>query len=262
METAADQDLLDMAQARLLRMREELKVTEPRGLNSLSTGLTEIMQSCRRKSEELRNSGMILFPIAEPEEEPRPVSILSSCGVDRKYRDCTYENFQGGAKLVENIKRLVESGKSIVLSGNTGCGKTHLAVAMMAEFLKTRLDALFVTLPDLLLEIRSSFSERSTNTEKSLVEWCSTKQFMVLDDLGAEKPSEFTVATLYLIFDRRIRQERQTIITTNLMNLDAITEYAGARIASRISEMELINVNMPDYRKRRKDTNQWNQGRP
>jgi len=255
-ESAADQDLLDKAQTRLLRMREERKVTEPHGLNLLPTALTEAIAGCRRKSEALQESGALILP-AERQEEPKSGSILSYCGVDRKYRNCTFEGFQGGAMLVERLRRLTEAGKSVILAGNTGCGKTHLAVAMMSKFLKGgSISALFVTLPELLLEIRSSFSEKSMTTEKSLVEQFSTKQFLVLDDLGAEKPSEFTVATLYLILDRRIRQERQTIITTNLTNMDAITEYAGARIASRISEMELINVNMPDYRKRRKDTSQ------
>jgi len=252
MATATDQQILETAQAKLLHMREEHKATDLRGRSLQYSDLTEAIASCRRKSEALRESGAFIVSDSQ-REEPKSGSILSYCGVDRKYRNCTFESFRGGAQLVEKLRRLTEGGQSVILSGNTGCGKTHLAVAMMSEFLKGKsISALFVTLPELLLEIRSSFSERSTTTEKSLVERFSSKQFLVLDDLGAEKPSEFTVATLYLILDRRIRQERQTIITTNLMNMDAITEYAGARIASRISEMELIKVNMPDYRKLRK----------
>jgi len=239
-------------------MREEHKVTGAPGLSPPFTDLIEAIERCRQKSDELRKSGVILFPGTEEQEEPKPVSILGSCGVDRKYRDCTFESFKGGARLVEDLKCLASHGKSILLTGNTGTGKTHLAVAMMAEFIKCRLDALFVTLPDLLLEIRSAFSEKSTITEKALVEWYSTKQFMVLDDLGAEKPSEFTVATLYLILDRRIRQERQTIITTNL-TIGEIAEYSSARIASRISEMDTIKVNMPDYRKMRQGRNHVSQ---
>jgi len=225
-------------------------VTETPGPSLLSTDLNEIIDNCKKKSADLINSGVIIFPGAE-EVEVRPVSILGACGVDKKYRSCSFDTFQGGRKLIEDLKRLTNEGKSVILTGNTGSGKTHLAVSMMAEFVKGRFDALFVTLPDLLLEIRDSFSGKSSITEKAIVEWYSTKQFLVLDDVGAEKPSEFTVSTLYLILDRRIRQERQTIITTNL-DMRGIEEYAGARIASRISEMENIKVNMPDYRKARK----------
>lgn len=214
--------------------------------------LNDVIESCKKRAAECQESGLIIFPGTEEREERKPVSILGACGVDKKYRGCTFGNFQGGARLTKDLKRLAAEGKSVLLSGGTGCGKTHLAVAMMVEFLKSNHDALFVTLPDLLLEIRSSFSEKSGTTEKGLVEWFSTKQLLVLDDVGAEKPSEFTVATLFLILDRRIRQERQTIITTNLQAMRDIEEHAGARIVSRISEMEFIKVNMPDYRKVRK----------
>ena len=181
-----------------------------------------------------------------------PISILSCRGVDKKYQECRFDNFRGGSHLGRDLKRLISEGKSIVLSGNTGCGKTHLAAAMMAEYLKHQntTEEFFITIPDLLLEIRTSFSEKSETTEKEIVERFAAYQLLVLDDLGAEKPTEHTVATLSLILDRRIRQERQTIITTNL-SLDAVAEYSNARIASRISGMECIAINMPDYRKKR-----------
>jgi len=228
---------------------------ETPGLNPLSMALTEQIERCRVKSDELQKSGVIIFPGDDAQKEAKPVSRLGVCGVDRKYRNCSFDNFQGGAKLVGILKHLAAEGKSVLLTGNTGCGKTHLAVSMMNEFIKHSQDALFVTLPELLLEIRSSFYGSSGTTEKALVDWYSTRQFLVLDDLGAEKPSEFTVATLYLILDRRIRQERQTVITTNLKTMEEIEQYAGSRIASRISEMELITVNMPDYRKMRRRGN-------
>jgi DNA replication protein DnaC len=73
---------------------------------------------------------------------------------------------------------------------------------------------------------------------------------LCLDDLGAEKTTEYAITTLYLIIDRRIRNEMQTIITTNL-SLDEIEATLGARIASRLAEMKIIKINMPDYRKKR-----------
>ena len=194
-----------------------------------------------------------MFPACEQETQDRPKSIVSLCGVDKKYQACSFDNFRGGERLKEVLRQMAAEGESIILCGSTGCGKTHLAVAMLAEWLKKsgNMNALFITTPDLLLEIRSSFSDRATMTEKELVEHYSTRQLMVLDDLGAEKPTEHAIATLSLILDRRIRQERQTIITTNL-TVEEIEAYTNARIASRISEMKNVAVNMPDYRKRRR----------
>jgi len=227
-------------------------VTDPPGLSRLNTDLLEIIENCKRKAAEHQKNGVIVFPAQANREDMKPRSMMSRCGVDRKYESCSFANFHGADKLKADLSRLVEGGKSVMITGNTGCGKTHLSVAMLAEYIKGHGDsALFVTLPDLLLEIRASFSDRATRTEKELVDCYSTNQFLVLDDLGAEKPTEFTVATLSLILDRRIRQNRQTVITTNL-TLEAIEGYSNARIASRISEMEQIRISMPDYRKRRR----------
>jgi len=74
--------------------------------------------------------------------------------------------------------------------------------------------------------------------------------FLIIDDLGAEKSTEFSITTLYIILDRRIRELKTTIITTNL-SMSQIEEHLGARIASRLSEMKNIKINMPDHRKRR-----------
>lgn len=220
---------------------------EPHGRGQLNTDLTDIIERCKIKSEENQKNGVISFP---KEAEDRPKSLLSYAGVDKKYITCTFESFHGAERLKEDLSRMANNGVSVLLTGGTGSGKTHLAVAMLAGYLKNHADALFITLPDMLLEIRSAFSDKSTTTEKGLVELYSSRQFMVLDDLGAEKPSEFTVSALSLILDRRIRQEKQTVITTNL-SMEAIEEYSSSRIASRISEMEVIKVNMPDYRKKR-----------
>jgi len=248
METATVNQELIAAQERLLAKRQDLKAMENPGLSSPNTDLTEIIERCKQKA---KDSGVIDFPATAKEEKPK--SLLAHCGVDKKYLQCSFENFQGGEKIKADLLHLTRSGKSVLLAGNTGCGKTHLSVAMLAEYLKHgKHDALFIALPDLLLEIRSSFSDKGLMTEKELVDLYSSKPFLVLDDMGAEKPTEFTVATLSLILDRRIRQERQTIITTNLISIKAIEEYSSARIASRISEMETVKVSMPDYRKKRK----------
>jgi DNA replication protein DnaC len=77
------------------------------------------------------------------------------------------------------------------------------------------------------------------------------KPFLVLDDLGAEKDSEHALTTLYLIIDRRNRDELPTVVTTNYTP-DEIESRLGARIASRLADMKTISLmKICDYRKRR-----------
>lgn len=164
-------------------------------------------------------------------------------GIPKLYSGCTLENYEGNEKLVKDLQEIHSDG--IILRGPTGCGKTHLAIAMIRADAR----AYFITVPDLLLKIRGSFSG-GEHSEEEIVRRYSELPALVLDDLGSEKASEFSIAALYLILDRRIRDCRRTIITTNLSQ-DDIEKIFGARISSRLAGMENIKINMPDYRKKR-----------
>ena len=188
---------------------------------------------------------------------------LARCTVPAKYLSCRLESYRGNDKLI-SIIRSIPLTDSVLLTGSTGCGKTHLAIAILAEIVKAdiRGKKKFCTAPDLLMQIRASFNRNERRksewfnddpepeTEEEIVKFYSDMDFLVIDDLGAEKSTEFSITTLYIILDRRIRELKTTIITTNL-NMNQIEEHLGARIASRLSEMKSIKINMPDHRKKR-----------
>ena len=68
--------------------------------------------------------------------------------------------------------------------------------------------------------------------------------------MGAEKTTDWSITTLYIILDRRYRNNKPTLITTNL-NLKEIENNLGSRIASRLSESLIVPINMLDFRKKR-----------
>jgi DNA replication protein DnaC len=105
-----------------------------------------------------------------------------------------------------------------------------------------------ISVPDLLLEIRECFSGRTGDSESSLIEKYTGRKCLILDDLGPEKSSEWSIQTLYSIIDRRYRDVRQTLVTSNL-TLDEIAEKVGDRIASRIAGMcEVVEIKGKDRR--------------
>ena len=178
-----------------------------------------------------------------------PEPSLHAFNVPRKYVNCSLDTFRGNDKLVEGCREY--RGGGVVLYGNTGCGKTHIAVSLMRETVKTSdKKQWFETVPDLLLRIRSSFRDKASETEEEIVDRYATVPLLVLDDLGSEKATEFAITTLYIILDRRDREMLDTVITTNL-SLAEIGEKLSARIASRLSGMTNIKINMPDNRKKR-----------
>jgi DNA replication protein DnaC len=172
-------------------------------------------------------------------------------------------DYEGGEDLVVDYG--LKSGGSILLIGKTGCGKTHLAISIYKElvrrFILDGYRSKFTTAPELLLEIRATYRPSSkkysddggrceAETEQEVLDNYSTCEFLILDDLGAEKVSDFTIQSLYLIIDRRNREMRPTIVTTNL-SLEEIETQIDARMASRLADMTIIKLTMPDYRKKR-----------
>lgn len=205
------------------------------------------------------------------EQKNNPERWLKASGVPRKYLPASFLEFEGGESVKELCKHSVKERESMMLCGKTGCGKTHLAVAMLRHLITSTYlvlwppngiygngdgqraggpKVLFASVPEILLEIRESYKKDSTTTESEVIDKYADVSLLVLDDLGAEKTTEWVESTLYLIIDRRNRWERWTIVTSNL-TLPEIETSLGARIASRLADMKVVNIKLPDHRKRR-----------
>jgi len=212
-------------------------------MQNINESVDDIISRCRDKSKQ--DEGNVVY-LGEREEKKSP-PLMVRYGLSKKHHTQTFESFQGNEKIVAALREVTD--ESIVLTGQTGSGKTHLAVALMKE--SKEIVQYFVTVPELLLEIRMTYHPDSRENEEDIIRKYSQCPLLVLDDLGSEKSSEFSINTLYLILDRRNREMKKTIITTNL-SLDEIEQSLGARIASRLSEMKIIKINMPDFRKKRR----------
>lgn len=137
-----------------------------------------------------------------------------------------------------------EDGRSLFVTGSFGVGKTYHAVSVMKSYIDNLPNTcfvqpfsklpIFITVPELLLKICSVFSLQKCEDE--IVDKYSNTPLLILDDLGAEKSTDFSLKTLYIILNRRDNDMLQTIITSNL-NLDEVKERLGDRIASRIAGM-------------------------
>jgi len=166
-------------------------------------------------------------------------------------------------KVAQEALRVLRAGQSLFLTGSCGSGKTHLAVALMNNWFadgmvegedgayQSRGRAAFLPAVELFLEIKQTFGKDDAS-EKAILDRYSDIPLLVLDDLGAEKVSDWSRTVLYLIIDRRYRACRQTIITSNLSHGE-LAEKLDDRLASRISEAGVIlDLGETDHRLRRK----------
>jgi DNA replication protein DnaC len=134
----------------------------------------------------------------------------------------------------------------LLLEGTYGCGKTHLAAAVgNARLLKGDL-VLFITVPDLLDHLRSTFGPSSETGYDETFDRIRNAPILILDDLGAENASAWAQEKLFQLLNHRYSRRLATVITTNV-DLDTF----DPRIRSRLLDNTLINrskITAPDYR--------------
>jgi len=189
----------------------------------------------------------------ESDIEQIPETVLQKFGIPIRYAHCTLGNFHENPKVTAKFRDYISAPeKSLFITGGCGSGKTHIAVAILRElYLKGRTNLHFAVVTDLLLEITGLIrDENAEESQSALIDRMAYYDILVLDDLGAEKHTDFAVTTLYTLINRRLNFYKRTIITSNL-TLDGVRDRLSDRIASRLSEYEIIKFTMPDWRKKR-----------
>ena len=137
-----------------------------------------------------------------------------------------------------------------------GVGKTHLAVAVLRQVIQTRgARGIFYDTRDLLRVIRSTYDPVNRTQEMDILRPVIDADLLVLDDLGAEKTSEWVDETLNLIVNSRYSEKRTTIFTSNYddnpdnTDPDSLLFRIGFRMRSRLHEMcEFLYLDAADYR--------------
>ncbi len=154
----------------------------------------------------------------------------------------------------------------LLLIGPSGAGKTHLSVAILRELIAQKgIACLFCDYRDLLKQIQNSYNPSVQVTELDLLRPVFQAEVLVLDDLGAVKPTEWVWDMVSVILNTRYNENRTTIITSNFMDGPAaavsgpravareetLGDRIGERMRSRLFEMcRMVNVNAPDYRQK------------
>jgi DNA replication protein DnaC len=134
----------------------------------------------------------------------------------------------------------------LIFQGVNGCGKTHLAAAIVNYRFEARKPALFQTVPDLLDHLRSAFAPGSQTSYDELFNAVCNTPLLVLDDFGEQSATPWAQEKLYQVINYRYNARLATVITTTC-SFDEIEPRVSSRMVDpRISMV--INITAPDYR--------------
>ena len=138
---------------------------------------------------------------------------------------------------IDQLDERLDEGRGLWLFGDTGTGKTTLAMLVSRTAIERGRTVAIYSLPKLLARIRRTYdSEPGGDSYLSFFERLTSVDLLHIDDLGAEKRSDWVLEQLYAIVDERYASNRSIVVTTNLDH-EQLKEQIGERTVSRLAQM-------------------------
>jgi DNA replication protein DnaC len=151
--------------------------------------------------------------------------------------------------FVDDIDARLGEGRGLWIFGDTGTGKTTLAMLISKAALEAGRTVAIYSLPKLLARIRRTYdSEPGGDSYLSFFERLTSVDLLHIDDLGAEKRSDWVLEQLYALINERYETQRSVLITTNLRH-DELEDQIGPRTVSRLTQIcDQVEVRGDDRR--------------
>ncbi|MFQ5669879.1 MAG: ATP-binding protein [Acidobacteriota bacterium] len=207
--------------------------------------------------------------------------LVRAAQIPARYQHCDLDNYEVSEPSKLAAKKCArefaegfpgrEGDVGLLFVGGPGVGKTHLAVGILRFLiLKKGIMGLFVDFRDLLKEIRETFAHSSNLSASQILRPTLQSEVLVLDDLGASKPTEWVLDTLSHIINRRYNDQKCTIFTTNFadrppleeagtsLEAETLSERLGLSLWSRLGQMcKLVEITGLDHRRHIAKADPW-----
>ena len=189
-------------------------------------------------------------------KQERLKRVLAMSNLGERFKDASFDSwahdpstegcFEAMKQYAEDFNRETETGFCIY--GKAGNGKSHLAAALVNRVIERGYTAVFIEVPDLFSQIKATYS--GEGSEDSILRSLSSCNLLVLDDAGAERPSEWVQEKFFQIINSRYKNRLPIVITTNTKDMAGLEEIIGFRAYDRVLEMcKPLKNNGESYRR-------------
>lgn len=183
--------------------------------------------------------------------------LLGDSGIKKRFQHRTFANFRADTPQRKHAYDLAKAyadlwdkhsaeGTGLYIEGTNGTGKTHLAAAIAMQLItERRIPVICKTAGDMLLDIKNAFDSAGA-TEKQVLDIYKKVDLLIVDDLGKEQCTDWSISTLYSILNDRYEEMRPTIVTTNYNSDDLIRAltpkgYDNLKVVAIISRLREVS---------------------
>lgn len=180
-------------------------------------------------------------------EQKRLEEKIGSALIPKRFQGKTFEQYKAESPKQQraldackeyalNFDAHFDAGRCLILFGNPGTGKTHLAASIANHLVtETKHTAIYRSLFTILQTIKNTYGNDAESSESDVFKTLESPSLLIIDEIGATKSTEFEIATLFALINARYEAQLPTVIITNL-DAAEISSAIGERSADRLRE--------------------------
>lgn len=191
-------------------------------------------------------------------------NLLDKARLPKRYTDCHFHNYRAMNPTQERAIKFATKlameypaiERGLVFMGTVGVGKTHLAVSILKSLTERGFSCQFYEFGALLKEIQDSYNPNTQSSELKILAPVLDAEVLVLDEIGASKPTDWVKDTMAHIINTRYNDKKLTVFTTNYLDErreqrdETLEDRIGVRLRSRLYEMcKTVVMQGDDFRR-------------
>lgn len=200
---------------------------------------------CDRERVE-REDRKIMAEMRQQQQQRMNEQLIGRAAIPRRFTDRSLQNYNAenegqrralnaATRYAETWRENMEHGTSLIMCGNPGTGKTHLAVGIAKHIMADGGTAMFTRVIDMARTVKECYNRDAVKTERQVIADFARPDLLILDEVGHQHGSDTERMILFDVINARYEACRPIILITNL-GLSGLREYLDERAQDRLRE--------------------------